>query len=72
MNQDEIRWLFDEAWELNNKPWRFFNTMANAIEKHGDGSSQDREAIEGLREWAAWVGEGNNPRSAPPKQEKEK
>lgn len=53
-----IAWLIDECWELNNKPWRLFNTLIELIEKHGDKSSQNKESIHILKEYATKLGKG--------------
>jgi hypothetical protein len=56
----ELMWIIDECWELRNKPWRLFNSLAELIEKFGNvkPGSQDYESIIILRKFASEAGKG--------------
>jgi len=55
---DKIEFLIDETWELSNKPWRLFHSLAKLVKEYGEPNSQNKEAIDVLNQWAEMVGQG--------------
>ena len=51
----DIEFLISECWEVRDKPWRLFNTLAKLIIKYSDNieeNSQDWESIIAMQTYA--------------------
>lgn len=61
--REELDLIIDECWELNNKPWRLFNSLVRLIRLYGDkNSTQNKESIKKLKEYSEKLGKGKGKR----------
>ena len=63
-DRNELLWIVDECWELNNKPWRLFNSLIKTVERYGEQEFHNKEAIKKLKEYSKKLGEGKRLRAS--------